>query len=54
MIDGTEHGLVGAKCDGGSGAVVAKEVKELAKQTAAATEGVGRKIEAIPADAKGP
>ncbi|HTQ96394.1 MAG TPA: methyl-accepting chemotaxis protein [Candidatus Acidoferrum sp.] len=34
-------------------AVVANEVKELAKQTAAATEDISRKIEAIQADAKG-
>ena len=33
-------------------AVVANEVKELAKQTAAATEDISRKIEAIQADAK--
>jgi methyl-accepting chemotaxis protein len=34
-------------------AVVANAVKELAKQTAAATEDISRKIEAIQADAKG-
>jgi methyl-accepting chemotaxis protein len=34
-------------------AVVANEVKELAKQTAKATEDIGRKIEAIQADTKG-
>lgn len=34
-------------------AVVANEVKELAKQTAKATEDISRKIEAIQADAKG-
>jgi len=34
-------------------AVVANEVKELAKQTAAATEDISRKIEAIQGDAKG-
>jgi methyl-accepting chemotaxis protein len=34
-------------------AVVANEVKELAKQTAAATEDISRKIEAIQSDAKG-
>jgi len=34
-------------------AVVANEVKELAKQTATATEDISRKIEAIQADAKG-
>jgi methyl-accepting chemotaxis protein len=34
-------------------AVVANEVKELAKQTAAATEDISRKIETIQADAKG-
>ncbi len=34
-------------------AVVANEVKELAKQTAAATEDIGQKIEAIQADTKG-
>jgi methyl-accepting chemotaxis protein len=34
-------------------AVVANEVKELAKQTAKATEDIGRKIEAIQADSKG-
>jgi methyl-accepting chemotaxis protein len=34
-------------------AVVANEVKELAKQTARATEDIGRKIEAIQADTKG-
>lgn len=34
-------------------AVVANEVKELAKQTAAATEDISRKIEAIQADTKG-
>jgi methyl-accepting chemotaxis protein len=34
-------------------AVVANEVKELAKQTAKATEEIGRKIEAIQADTKG-
>jgi len=34
-------------------AVVANEVKELAKQTAKATEDIGRKIEAIQGDAKG-
>ena len=33
-------------------AVVANEVKELAKQTAAATEDISRKIEAIQSDAK--
>lgn len=33
-------------------AVVANEVKELAKQTAKATEDIGRKIEAIRSDAK--
>ncbi|HTZ32339.1 MAG TPA: methyl-accepting chemotaxis protein [Methylomirabilota bacterium] len=33
-------------------AVVANEVKELAKQTASATEDISRKIEAIQADAK--
>lgn len=33
-------------------AVVANEVKELAKQTAKATEDIGRKIEAIQADTK--
>jgi methyl-accepting chemotaxis protein len=33
-------------------AVVANEVKELAKQTSTATEDIGRKIEAIQADAK--
>ncbi|HEY1068034.1 MAG TPA: PAS domain-containing methyl-accepting chemotaxis protein, partial [Pirellulales bacterium] len=33
-------------------AVVANEVKELAKQTAKATEDIGRKIEAIQSDAK--
>jgi methyl-accepting chemotaxis protein len=32
--------------------VVANEVKELAKQTAKATEDIGRKIEAIQADTK--
>jgi methyl-accepting chemotaxis protein len=48
-VEAARAGEVGEGC-----AVVAKEVKELAKQTAAATEGVGRKIEAIPADAKGP
>jgi methyl-accepting chemotaxis protein len=40
--------------DVGAGfAVVANEVKELAKQTAAATEDISRKIETIQADAKG-
>jgi methyl-accepting chemotaxis protein len=34
-------------------AVVANEVKELAKQTAQATEEIGRKIEAIQGDSKG-
>ncbi|HEU0139673.1 MAG TPA: methyl-accepting chemotaxis protein [Bryobacteraceae bacterium] len=34
-------------------AVVANEVKELAKQTAKATEDIGRKIEAIQGDTKG-
>jgi methyl-accepting chemotaxis protein len=34
-------------------AVVANEVKELAKQTARATEDIGRKIEAIQGDTKG-
>jgi methyl-accepting chemotaxis protein len=34
-------------------AVVANEVKELAKQTAKATEDIGRKIEAIQTDAEG-
>ena len=34
-------------------AVVANEVKELAKQTADATEDIGRKIEAIQNDTKG-
>jgi methyl-accepting chemotaxis protein len=34
-------------------AVVANEVKELAKQTARATDEIGRKISAIQADAKG-
>ncbi len=34
-------------------AVVANEVKELAKQTAKATEEIGQKIEAIQADTKG-
>ena len=34
-------------------AVVANEVKELAKQTASATEEIGRKIEAIQLDTKG-
>ena len=34
-------------------AVVANEVKELAKQTAKATEDIGRKIEAIQTDTKG-
>ncbi len=34
-------------------AVVANEVKELAKQTAAATEDISRKIETIQSDAKG-
>jgi methyl-accepting chemotaxis protein len=34
-------------------AVVANEVKELAKQTARATEDIGRKIEAIQSDTKG-
>jgi methyl-accepting chemotaxis protein len=34
-------------------AVVANEVKELAKQTAKATEDIGQKIEAIQADTKG-
>ncbi len=34
-------------------AVVANEVKELAKQTAKATEDLGRKIEAIQADTRG-
>ena len=34
-------------------AVVANEVKELAKQTAKATEDIGRKIEAIQLDTKG-
>ncbi len=34
-------------------AVVANEVKELAKQTAKATEDIGRKIDAIQADTKG-
>ena len=34
-------------------AVVANEVKELAKQTASATELIGQKIEAIQADTKG-
>ncbi len=34
-------------------AVVANEVKELAKQTAQATEDIGRKIEAIQGDTKG-
>lgn len=34
-------------------AVVANEVKELAKQTAKATEDISRKIEAIQSDAKG-
>jgi len=34
-------------------AVVANEVKELAKQTATATEDISRKIETIQADAKG-
>ncbi len=34
-------------------AVVANEVKELAKETAKATEDIGRKIEAIQGDAKG-
>jgi len=33
-------------------AVVANEVKELAKQTATATEDIGRKVEAIQTDAK--
>lgn len=35
-------------------AVVANEVKELAKQTAKATEDISRKIETIQADTKGP
>lgn len=40
--------------DAGKGfAVVANEVKELAKQTAAATEDIGQKIEAIQMDTKG-
>ena len=39
-VQAVRAGEVGEGC-----AVVAKEVKELAKQTAAATEGVGRKIE---------
>jgi methyl-accepting chemotaxis protein len=40
--------------DVGAGfAVVANEVKELAKQTATATEDISRKIEAIQQDAKG-
>ena len=34
-------------------AVVANEVKELAKETARATEDIGRKIEAIQADTQG-
>ena len=34
-------------------AVVANEVKELAKETAKATEDIGRKIEAIQGDTKG-
>ncbi|HTY56695.1 MAG TPA: methyl-accepting chemotaxis protein [Candidatus Binataceae bacterium] len=34
-------------------AVVANEVKELAKETAKATEDIGRKVEAIQGDAKG-
>ena len=34
-------------------AVVANEVKELAKETAKATEDIGRKVEAIQSDAKG-
>src|ERR1700753_250569 len=34
-------------------AVVANEVKELAKQTATATEDISRKIETIQSDAKG-
>jgi methyl-accepting chemotaxis protein len=34
-------------------AVVANEVKELAKQTARATEDIGRKIESIQGDTKG-
>ena len=34
-------------------AVVANEVKELAKETAKATEDIGRKVEAIQEDAKG-
>ena len=34
-------------------AVVANEVKELAKQTARATEDIGRKIEAIQSDSRG-
>jgi methyl-accepting chemotaxis protein len=34
-------------------AVVANEVKELAKETAKATEDIGRKVEAIQDDAKG-
>ena len=34
-------------------AVVANEVKELAKQTAKATEDIGRKIDAIQGDTKG-
>ena len=34
-------------------AVVANEVKELAKQTAQATEEIGPKIEAIQSDSKG-
>ena len=40
--------------DAGKGfAVVANEVKELAKQTATATEEIGRKIEAIQANTRG-
>jgi hypothetical protein len=34
-------------------AVVANEVKELAKQTAKATEDIGQKIDAIQGDTKG-
>src|SRR5207249_4326630 len=34
-------------------AVVANEVKELAKETAKATEDIGRKVEAIQSDTKG-
>ena len=40
--------------DAGKGfAVVANEVKELAKQTATATEDISKKVEAIQADSKG-